>query len=178
MATLYGWLIGFGLVVFLAFLIESIGLGGYQFFIGIGVGVGLGYVQARVTRLHFGIGYPWMYATIFGLGFSFVLFDLGHKYSGFIPEYNLFYSIALGGLLTSLTQYFLLRRIFRHAVLWIPISTLGWILAGALIRFTETLKNFGIDGLPAAIIVLIILTVGASLVLGTITGIGMNIISS
>jgi hypothetical protein len=176
MFTIYGWLIGFGLVLFLAIITEAIGLGGYQFFIGIGMGLGIGYMQGRVMSLYFNINNRWMIYTTVGMGVSFTLFDFGHHYLSVLPEYNLFYSISLGGFLTALLQFTLLRRIFTRAWLWIPTCFLSWVLAGLAIRFSETIESFGLTGLPAAFIVLIILTIGASSVLGIVSGLGLRML--
>lgn len=171
---MYGWMIGFGLVIFLAFLIEAIGLGGYQFFIGIGMGLGVGYMQGRVLSLYFGINYRWVLYSVIGMGFSFILFDFGKSFSTLLPEYNLLYSVSLGGLITAVLQYLLLKERFPNALPWLLYCFAGWTLSGALIRFTEIMESIGLTGLPAAIIVLIILTIGASATLGLITGIGLR----
>lgn len=173
-ATILGWLLGFTLVVALAFAIESIGLSGYQFFIGIGIGLGVGYMQGRIMQFYLGIGHQWMIASTVGMGLAFTLFDLGNALFTVFPEYNLLSTVALGGVLTGLAQYFILKKQFQNAVLWIPISLIGWTLAGGLIRLSEVIEKTGLSGLPAALIVLVILTVGASSVLGLITGFGLK----
>lgn len=96
-STLYGWMLGFAVVILLALLFESIGLAGYQFFIGLGIGVGVGFMQGRALKNYFEVQNKWMWASIIGMGISFLVFDIGNKLNDTIPSYSLQLSVAVGG---------------------------------------------------------------------------------
>ena len=170
--TIYGWLLGFVFIVLLAFGGEALGLGEFQFFIGIAIGAGVGYMQGRFLKIYFDIDWKWVVVSSASMGLSFAFFDLARTFSTI--EYNLFYSVALGGLLVSVAQYYILRLFFKNSLLWIPVSWLAWMAAGGLVRLTELIDILGLPGLVSAIIVLVILTIGASALLGLITGLGLK----
>lgn len=138
-ATLFGWLLGFLLVIAMVIIGGMIGMGEFQFPVGVGMGAGVGYMQGRIVRQWLGgIGY-WVTASVVGLGVPFVLSDLAvFVWDGF--AYSLPLCVSVGGLLAGLLQRRLLRTRFHRANWWILASVAGWVAAVAPILALDSMN--------------------------------------
>jgi hypothetical protein len=135
--TFAGWSAGFVLAILLIVVAESIGLRDVQFPLALGMGAGVGLFQSRLTGLHFGVRRRWILATAAGLTLPFLLSDILRMAGRPLP-YSLAGFVALGGLLTALLQWPLLRRALgRAAAAWVPVTTAGWMSAGSTVWLNE-----------------------------------------
>lgn len=175
-ATFLGWLLGFIVVIILAVGGETVGMPNSQSFVGIGIGAGVGYMQNRLLRRLYGVNWNWMWATIIGMGLSFILFDL-YLAELIDPEsYHVEYPVALGGLFCGILQYTVLKKRFGTGIIWILISFLAWSSAALMAISTPLLDQLGLNNLVSAALVLIILVLATSLLLGSISGMGLKLI--
>lgn len=171
--TIYGWLLGFVVIIILALISEALGIGDSQFFVGTGIATGVGFMQNRIIRNRLKIGWNWMWMTILGMTFSFVIFDFGHNILAIIPEFNLQLSVAVGGVIVGVLQYLILKaKSIKGSYWWILISSIGWTSAGLVVGVVDYLKDYIEVGPLVLILNLLLMVFFSSLVLGLITGTG------
>ncbi len=134
LASLFGWILGVLIIMVLAQFLDSSHIGG-QFPVGVGMGLAVGYTQWRVGRKWFGATSQWLWATLVGMGASFVLFDIvdalwkGAPFmigSGYL---GLFLCVALGSLIVGIWQRRILESHSTRATWWIAGCIASWILA-------------------------------------------------
>ncbi len=129
-STFFGYLSGFVIIILGGIVGDLIGIPGSDFIIGIGMGAGIGYAQGRQARQWLGATWPWVWATVIGLGVPFVLEDLlsatGIEFDGL---HSLQLDVAICGLLVGLLQLRLLRSHSDRAIWWVPVCVVGWTLA-------------------------------------------------
>lgn len=167
-ATALGWLLGIPLLVILALIGESLGVGGTQVLVGLGMGIGVGIMQGRRIATWLPIGRAWRYVTPLALALPFLATDLGNLLDLDFP-YSLPVAVAIGGLLTGLAQTRLLRPHVTNAALWVPASLIGWSLAGAVASLGDVVvKNSAVRGIAGALLYLG-LAAGGGVVLGVVT---------
>ena len=171
--TFYGWMLGFVAIVILALLGEAIRLGGSQFFVGFGAGLGIGFNQALYLKKKFGTGWWWMWGSALGMGLSFTFFDFGSRVSDQLPQFNLYYSVIGGSLLSSLFQFRVLRNITDRYAWWIPISLSGWMVVTAVIYLNDYVRNLGPLNPVTATIGMALVIFGPGLIYGLITAVGI-----
>lgn len=173
LSTIYGWLLGFVVIIILAFASDALGIGNSQFFVGTGIATGVGFMQNRIMRSKLKIGWNWMWMTILGMTISFVFFDFGQNISNIIPAFNLQLSVAVGGIIVGVLQYLVLKaHSINGSCWWIFVSSIGWASAGLVVGLVDYLKDYiSIDPL-VLVLNLLLLTIFSSLVLGLITGVG------
>lgn len=168
--TFLGWLLGVVFILLLSGLLDSIGVEGFQFYLGLGMGAGVGVVQWLFHRKFSPISYLWILFSAFGMGIPFIIFD-------FVPiAYKLPLSVALGALTVALLQLTALKKYFQNAFLWIFGCFFGWIIAVAtvfVIDFTMTIKVTGGMLLVMALLNLFIILAGG-VFLGLISGITLK----
>ncbi|MCP4584125.1 MAG: hypothetical protein GY839_21135 [candidate division Zixibacteria bacterium] len=122
---------------------------GSDFIIGIGMGAGVGYAQGRIARQWLGTIWPWMWATVIGLGAPLLVEDLiAVAWSEFDSLHSLQLDIAICGLFVGLLQRYILRSHSNRANWWVPVSIAGWTLAAwtASVTFTgewDAILNLG-----------------------------------
>lgn len=171
--TIYGWLLGFVVIINLAFASDALGIGNSQFFVGTGIATGVGYMQNRIMRSRLKIGWSWMWMTILGMTISFVFFDFGQNISNIIPAFNLQLSVAVGGIIVGVLQYLVLKaNSINGSYWWIFVSSIGWASAGLVVGLVDYLKDYISIGPLVLVLNLLLLTIFSSLVLGLITGVG------
>ena len=171
-ATFLGWLLGVVFIIMLSSILDSIGIEGMQFYLGVGMGGGVGLAQWFFFRRQGFLNGHWIWTSLSGMGIPLVFFDLlaagmAHK---------LAVSIAIGALLTGILQYHLLKRSFPKAFLWMPACFLGWTLAVGtvfIIDYTNQLKPWVSNNILLALINLFLILAGG-IVLGLITGKGLK----
>lgn len=171
--TIYGWLLGFVVIIILALISEALGISDSQFFVGTGIATGVGFMQNRIIRKRLKIGWNWMWMTILGMTLSFVIFDFGHNILAIIPEFNLQLSVAVGGVIVGVLQYLILKaKSIKGSYWWILISSIGWTSAGLVVGVVDYLKDYIEVGPLVLILNLLLMVFFSSLVLGLITGTG------
>ena len=119
LGTFAGWVLGFFLLILGIFAGELTGLQLENFAIGIGMGAGVGYTQGRIARPWLGAIWPWVWASVIGMGVPLLAFDI---YVAVWGETSLALPlmIAPGGLLVGLLQRRILRSHFDRANWWVP----------------------------------------------------------
>lgn len=132
-ATFLGWLLGFAIILIGAVIGDLLGAGGGESIIGLGMGAGVGYTQGRSLSRWQIPKNKWMWSSIAGMGFPFIVSDIVYVVWG---EFSLTFPIllaatAFGGLLTGLLQQRILSLKFERSLWWIPTSIIAWSLAGA-----------------------------------------------
>ncbi len=162
-ATWLGWLLGIPLVVGLALLGESVGVGGAQVLVGAGMGAGVGLLQARALRGVLPAPSRWLWATVAGLAAPFLVTDVANALGGELP-YWLYVAVAVGGTLAGAAQSLLLRPHARGKLGWIVASALGWSLAGATAALAEPLsRSSSWSGIVGALAFLGVVALGGGL---------------
>lgn len=169
-ATGLGWLLGIPCIAGLALIAELLGIGGAQVMVGAGMGVGVGFMQGRTLRGILPRAAPWFWSCVGGLAIPFLVADIAR-----IAEWNLGYSVywavAVAGLTAGVWQAVILGKRFRSAHWWIPVSALGWTLAGALVGGSDAMvRNASVRGVAGLLAYLGLLAVGG-FVLGAVTGV-------
>lgn len=162
-ATTVGWLLGLALVVVLAMVWNMIG-GEAQFMVGVGMGAGVGYMQARVVGAWVDSTRQWLWMSIIGMGFPFVLWDFG-AVAGIEAFFSLPRCVLVGGLLVGVLQQRLLRLRFERASWWIPACVVGWGLPAGMIALGDSSLLPG----PLSLLSFIAIFFGG-LILGAVTG--------
>ena len=147
--TFAGYLLGFVLTMLGLIAGEVIGLPEFQIVVGAAMGAGVGFTQNRLARNWLAAGRLWAWASVLGLGASFLIFDLAALVWGNLPNReSLQLDIALGGLLVGLLQWRVLARHMERAGWWVLASVVGWTLAGRVSNVTfsgdwDALLNLG-----------------------------------
>lgn len=166
LATFAGWLLGVVVVLILAEAGEIIGW--VQSPVGIGMGLSIGYMQWRIARIWFTCTSEWMWGSVAGMGFPFVLSDivgvLWRDTPAFIgDEYlTLLINVALGGLLAGLWQRRTLQAHSVRANWWVAASLACWMFAAAATILLivpghpetslELWRNFGAIGIGGIVL--------------------------
>lgn len=169
-ATFIGWLLGVFLILLLSSILDAAGIQHMQFYLGIGMGAGVGFAQWWMTRKMLELDTRWIWASLFGMGGSFIFFDFFFSENA---STKLISSVLLGAFATGLLQYLLLRKKSARAQLWIIGCFIGWSLAVIMVRtidYTMTIKAAGYLNLLVALLNLLIILSGG-LILGFVTGI-------
>jgi len=173
--TLLGWTVGFVLVVLPALLIESIGLGHMQFFVGAGMGLGVGYFQARVLKKQFGWSNHWLWITCVGLTVSFILFDFGNSFIWEMPEYNLVLGVSFAAIVLAIWQtIYLQRKSGVKSWSFALYALLAWGSAVGMVRITDFFREWGINGWISLVYFATLAIVLSSVSLGFFTGTGIR----
>jgi hypothetical protein len=139
-ATWAGWLLGVPLIIALAVLGETVGIGGAQVFVGAGMGAGVGLFQRRAIRSVLDKSVPWLWSSVGGLAAPFLITDIASA-AGLSSIYSLHAAVAIGGLIVGTWQATLLGRRFRKTKRWVVASTLGWTMAGSTAAISTWLSH-------------------------------------
>ena len=173
--TLYGWLMGFIVVVVLAILSDFIGISS-QFFVGTGMAAGVGFMQVRILRKDYGWNWNWMWASIVGTSISFILFDLGSGTWNLL-EFNLPLSVVIGSLIVGFLQSRILKsKSLKFYQYWILISCIGWSLTGTMVILSDYLNQILPKGPGSVFPFLLLVIIISGVLLGWVTGKGLSII--
>lgn len=167
--TFIGWFIGILFMLALASFLDSIGIEKFQFFIGVGLGAGVGFFQWWLLKRSVGITHHWIWSSVFGLGIPFLIFDLMSQYGSPLGSYYLPLSVTSGSILTSILQFFILKKYSPKASRWIFGCIAGWILAAATVLSIDYIKLV-IDHNWALFFINVVMILGGGVVLGLITG--------
>ena len=172
-ATWAGWLLGIPIIVALALAAEVAGIGGAQVMVGAGTGAGVGLMQGRLMRGIINSFAPWIWSSVIGLALPFLIYDLT-KVGGREVAFNLYVSVAVGGLVAGVWQAWLLRARFRNTIVWVFGALLGWTLAGSAAAGADLIgRSQSIRGIAGALVYLGIIAAGG-LILGATTGITLG----
>lgn len=168
--TFFGWLLGIVLILLLSSLFDVIGLDDFQFFIGIGMGGGVGVFQFRYFRNSVGPGVMWLWYSLIGVAFPFLLNDLIFKL-GEVPGtgYYLPISVVTGSIFVSILQFSILKNHFGRGSLWIIGGVISWTLAMGTVLSMDYLKEI-ITNRWAGFFINLSLILGGGVVLGISSG--------
>ena len=169
LATFLGWVIGVVFLLFLASVMEAIGIKNTQFVVALGMGVGVGTVQWLMFRKSGLIVPKWIWLTVFGMTIPFILFDLTNSLLNLkMGKYFLPVAVALGAILTGVLQSSWLKQKYARASLWLVASFLGWVLATLPVFSINYIQEWVNKSYLFAINLSLILVGG--IILGVITG--------
>ncbi len=168
-ATFWGWLLGVVFILMISSFLDSIGIEGMQFYLGVGMGAGVGFAQWLSLKKYIQLNTNWIWFSILGMGVPFIIID-------FIPNetipHKLPFSIPLGAITAGFLQYLLLKNHLQKANLWIIGSFIGWSLGVAtvfIIDYTNHLKSIISLNLVIALVNLLLILAGG-IILGVISG--------
>lgn len=173
-ATFLGWFVGIILIIVLSSTLDSVGVEGVQFYLGVGLGAGIGFFQWRVLKEITGVNLSWLWSSLLGLGVPFLLFDLVSMYSAQpLGSKYLPLSVGTSAVFIAVLQYFILKKFSPAAHLWIIGSIAGWILAASAVLCIDYIKLIIHHNL-ALFIINLIMILGGGVVLGLITGLSIK----
>lgn len=162
-----GWLVGIALVIALALVAETMGIGGVQTVVGLGMGAGVAVLQARVLRDRIAPR-TWIAVTTLGLALPFLVADLLASGPWSIP-YSLPITTVTGSTLVGVLQARALRARDRKAVTWVLASAIGWSLAAGMVALADTLRLAGALHGVLGLVGYLVAFVGGGVVLGGAT---------
>jgi hypothetical protein len=168
-ATFFGWFAGIIFMLGLSGFLDSIGIEKFQFYIGGGLGAGVGVFQWWSLKKSVGITHQWVWSSLFGMGIPFLIFDLVSQYGNPLGSYYLPLSVASGATLTSVLQFFILKKYSSKAGRWIFGCIVGWMLAAATVLSIDYIK-FVIDHNWTLFFINVAMILGGGVVLGVVTG--------
>lgn len=165
LASTLGMLVGF----FIGFLLTDIipeGLGEWlsASVFGIVLGIAVGILQWIVLRRRVSGAGLWVFApAVGGLGIfhAVVFFGFSTSYESLAALFGWIGIVALGGLVTGILQWIVLKGQVSRAGWWVLASTVGWVLSVIGVRALP----WGVDDLDA-----LWGMVTTGLVLGVVTG--------
>ncbi len=170
--TVLGWLAGVVLVILMSSLLDSLGVEGLQFYVGLSMGFGVGLAQSYVLRVVIA-PWKWVLVSVFGFGLVFGFFDL-------VKIQNTQYSLALSVLFSSIIVSYMQSRIllahFKKVDSWFWLSVSGWVISAILLKIidlTMGLNMVGFMNLVLAILNLLIIVSGG-LVIGAFSWLSFN----
>lgn len=171
-ATFLGWLLGVVLIVALSSLLDSVGIEGLQFYLGLGMGSGIGLMQWFNLRKSGRINGRWILINALGMGIPFLFFDLVFD---LVVEVKIFCCMFVGAFLIALLQHYAFRNLLKNPWVWILSSVVGWLSAAA-ITFSVDYTNAWKAILPiwALALINLFLILAGGLILGLISGIALR----
>jgi len=167
-ATFRGWLLGVVFIIAFSSLLDSIGIEGAQFYLGL-AGAGVGFTQWLLLKKFTTISRKWIWFSTTGMSIPFIVLDIvaPHAFT-----YRLPLGVVLGALLSGLLQFMILKHHSPKATVWIWGSVAGWtlaILAVVAVEYTKHLAPYVRYNLILALINLVLILSGG-IILGIITG--------
>lgn len=177
-ATFGGWALGVVLIIVLSSGLDSMGIEGMQFYLGLGMGGGVGLAQWLYLKKRVDMSPYWIWFSALGLGIPAVGVDL--LVAG-TASYKIPLCIALGSPVVGVLQQSLLRRYWpAKPIWWILASLLGWMMA-VLTVFTVDYTRQLDQWIPNVLVIAFInlmLILGGGLALGLITGLALKKVSA
>lgn len=168
--TFLGWLLGVFLIVLFSGITDFFGLNEYQFVVGTGMATGVCLIQWLYLKRVFPISINWMFAGLCGMTIPFLVVDLilPHTF-----RYALILSTASGSVLYSFLQYFQLRKHFSGALIWVPVTAVGWMASVGLLWLINSTMSWNKSGILVFFVVIVnlILILGGGAIVGIIQGI-------
>lgn len=142
----FGWIagdtIGFGLGWLLGWWLSSFIPGAAAAVIGAITGLLLGAVQSLLLRSHLRPSYIWAAVSTLAWGVGFFLGALIASALGLADGPFGVVMGAFTGFIVGTSQWFLLRRVSRRAIWWVPASTFA--LAAAFMFYSPGLNAWGL----------------------------------
>jgi hypothetical protein len=135
LTTFAGWAAGFVLAVILIIATDSIGIPG-KASLGLGMALGLGLAQRRAARACLGVERGWAWSYVAGLTVPMLAYDAARLIRPAL-DVHIAVFVVLGGALTGVLQWRLLRNRLPRARWWIPAMTLAWAIAGATVGVND-----------------------------------------
>jgi MFS family permease len=168
-STFLGWLLGIFLIISLSSLLDSMGIEGMQFYLGLGMGAGVGFLQWLHLRKFITASKRWIWFSVAGMGIPFIILDLLLP-TTFVQKLPV--GVALGAIVTGFLQFLILKDYSKQAHIWIWTSVIGWtvaVLAVLVVDYTKHLTPYVSSNLLLAFINLLLILSGG-IILGLITG--------
>jgi hypothetical protein len=133
LANAIAWVLGIILAIVLSYAVVNLFYPKEtNLIVGLILGGTVGFSQWFIIKKHFKISTWWFWASAIGIGIPFIaeviLMEFGVIESGLIG-YELLdqaIQIFIGGLLTGLFQFSILKSHSKKGIWWIVISTFGW----------------------------------------------------
>lgn len=171
--TFLGWLLGVFFVILLSSILDSIGIEGMQFYVGIGMALGVSCMQWFATKHTLRLPATWIVSSVVGMGIPFIAFDFLIDSTS---TYRLPMSVTMGSIVVALLQWQLLRSQFVYASSWFIGCVSGWTAAALsvlIINYTMMIKVAGVLTLVMAIVNLLLILSGG-IILGYISGLSLR----
>lgn len=168
--SFWGWLLGIILILVLSSFFDSIGIEHLQFYVGVGVITGISLAQFRHMRHYFQLTISWMIWSIVSFSIPFIVID-GIKYSDLYPfsQNSLVYSVIIGTLSLSMTQYYGIKKSKSKPLTWFILSMAGWSCAG-IATFALEYTPLIIENNLIVFIVNVLLILSGGVFIGIFTG--------
>lgn len=158
-STFSGWVLGVILIVLLSGFLDSIGIEGRQFYLGLGMGGGVALVQWLYLKKCFRVSILYVVAAMTGMTIPFFIVELFD-----IPiAYKLLICVAAGGVLTGFLQQFTLPVDPARKRLVVLYTFLAWTASALpvfLINVTMQITAAGWVNLVLAFLNLILILSG------------------
>lgn len=164
-----GWFVGVFFIIALSGVLDSIGIEHMQFYVGAGMGTGIGLIQWWLMKDDLKIRFNWVLTSILVLTTPFVVFDFVIK----DDATRLLPSVIIGSLLLGGAHYYLLKSKVKSAIIWWPLSSIGWIfsvLAVASVNYTKYVSDSNL----ILFFLNLFLILSGGVILGISTGIAMK----
>jgi hypothetical protein len=173
-ASGFGWIAGVVLVIVASVLFDAAEIEGFQFYLGISIGGGVGLLQWRLLRRNNLNDPGWIWSSVFGMGFPFLLNDLLSRSGAFsFGSYYLPVSVFAGAVIVSAWQYKILFSLTSAAARWPVASFAGWIAAALMVLGVDVVKQFISHNMILFFINFVLIFAGG-FVLGGISGSAMS----
>lgn len=169
--TFGGWVLGVVLILVLSSLLDSMGIEGMQFYLGLGMGAGVGLAQWWMLRKYAPVSSRWIAYAVFGLGLPFLISDV--FFTQFPMTYKMPILVGLGALIAGFLQASLLQKTFPHARQWITGSFVSWLLGVGtvfLMDFTMQIRPTQRAFTLAIALLNLLLILGGGVLLGVTSG--------
>lgn len=167
-----GWLLGVFFVLLSSGLLESVGITGRQFYLGIAMAIGLGIFQWFYLKQQQETPVQFLLYTILGMGLPWIFIDFISPLS---QGFNLFTSVAFGSVFSAGLQARVLNFSTKITVVWIICSAVGWLAAAACLLLTETTMH-QLSSMPKILIAVLnlLLILSGGPIIGFFTGIALK----
>lgn len=169
-ANFLGWLFGIGLILLLSGLFDSVGLEGFQFYVGLGVGMGLGVMQWRMLHTWLGLGKVWLFYSLLGFAVPFLAFDFFSFFWDIsLGRYHLPVCVLATGVISSGLYSLALKKYFEDSWKYGSGFFIGLMLALFAVWLVEFTPRLGMPTLAVFFANLGLILVGGPIV-GWFTG--------
>lgn len=169
MRTFYGWMLGVVLVLFISSLLEKVGIGYLQFYVGVAMSTGVALMQWGQLKKIINVSSGWIALAAVSMGLPFFCVDI------LMPmhtSYKLIIASLFGTVVLSSCQMMQLKKFFADSHFWFIGTTIGWVLSSLVLLFIEfTMKYKGAGWVNLGIAILnIIIILSGGFILGFFSG--------
>ena len=167
-----GWILGVFFVLLFSGFLESLGITGRQFYLGIAMAIGLGIFQWFYLKQQQETPVQFLLYTILGMGLPWIFIDFISPLS---QGFNLFTSVGFGSIFSAGLQARVINFSTKNTVVWIICSAVGWLAAAACLLLTETTMH-QLSSMPKILIAVLnlLLILSGGPIIGFFTGIALK----